>query len=203
MRCFWKRVREQVLLDLVPEQQGPGGSKVAGRVWQWRGKHRLDRDGNFVCGYRSNRTPQDKAKVARAREDTAEWYLAGSKPYHGVVLFGKVPGTVCKKCNRLITTVVTHEEWLEHQDWRERNRSYGGYAVGYRPWYEPGAHPKSPGGRPGRVWAGRHLGKGEAFRCNYLTTLRRKLRLPPAQGGCPRCGRPRNEGGKNGNKVDG
>lgn len=193
MRCRWQEVREETLLDGVGEEQRAGGNKQGGRQWSWRGKHRLDEVGRFVCSYKSHRTPRDTAKVAAAEE----WYW-NVQPTRdkriGAVQHGTTLGTVCRNCLRLITNVVSYEEWIEHQVWRERNPSYGGYGVGYRPWYEPGAHPKQTGGPVGRQWAGRHRGAGKTFACYYLTVLRRELRTPSEQGGCRQCGRLRKEG---------
>ena len=192
MKCWWNQ-REQILLDFAGEQQGPA-VRVAGRQWNWRGKHRLDEKGEFVCAYRSHRVARDKLKVAAARTELWDMVPETDKRL-GTVVFGTKPGFVCKNCLRLITTVVTHAEWVEHQGWRESNPSYGGYAVGYRPWYEPGAHPKSPGGKLGGQWKGRHTGEGAEFQCNYITRLRKLLRARVEDGGCARCGRMRNERG--------
>lgn len=190
MKCWWPK-REQTHLDFAEEEKGPGGDKTGGRQWSWRGKHRLDEKGEFVCAYRSHRTPRDVMKVAAARGEV--WDMLPVKNRLGSLAFGTKPGLVCRNCYRLITTVVTYVEWIEHQAWRETNPSYGGYAAGYRPWYEPGAHPKSPGGPVGGQWKGRHTGAGEEFQCNYITRLRKVLRAKPEDGGCPRCGRMRNE----------
>lgn len=191
MKCFFNRAVEESRWDVIPEEQGPGGL-VAGRSWAWRGKHRRDAAGGFVCAYKSWRTRAKKEEVeARAPIHRDGLARDSNRDVHER---GTTVGKVCKDCGRLITSVVSHEEWLAYQGWREQNTSYGGPRSGYRAWFEPGAHGKAPGGKAGRRVAGKHTGKGEGFRCNYISVMRRGLRIKAANGGCARCGRLRSEG---------
>lgn len=194
MKTLLSEAREECRLDYAAEEQGQAIPSSAGRKWAWRGKHRLDEAGKFVCGYKSWRQASDREKVrggghmhrdSLARDQTRGWDQFER---------GTAAGTVCKLCGRLIESVVTHEEWLAYQDFRERHTSYGGGAAkGYRGWFEPGVHGKGPGGKAS--WKGKHAGGvDEGFRCLYITVLRRKYRIAEEAGGCERCGRLRSEG---------
>lgn len=185
-------VREECLLDYAPEQQGP--PSVVGRKWAWRGKHRLDAAGQFVCDYKSWRQPRDHAKVENGGHFHRDTLARSTKGGLGQFERGTEAGTVCKLCGRLIESVIAHEDWLAYQDFRTRHPSYGGGdAKGYRGWFEPGVHPKGPGGKAS--WKGKHTGGvEEGFRCMYITVLRRGVRVKEEAGGCARCGRLRSEG---------
>lgn len=194
MKTWLADVREECLLDYAPEEPSPFVPSSAGRKWAWRGKHRLDAEGRFVCGYKSWRQARDCVKVSEAGHFHRDTLARSTKGELGQFERGTTVGSVCKLCGRLIESVVTWEEWLAYQAFRERFESYGGGAGrGYRAWYEPGVHGKAPGGKA--MWKGKHAGgAGEGFKCLYITVLRKGLRVREEAGGCGRCGRLRSEG---------
>src|SRR5262245_41468846 len=102
MRCYWAGVKQE--REMATRR---------GRRWSWRGKHRTDAAGSFVCSYKSWRTIANKERIIAVapihRDGLAR--KSSSLPHEQ----GTRVGTVCRECGRLIEYIASHEEWLLYQ----------------------------------------------------------------------------------------
>lgn len=76
------------------------------RSWGWSGKHRLGPHGGFQCHYKAHKGRIDMSNV------------------------GMALGKVCPFCARLITSLLTNDEWQAYQAGRGRSWEQGTKRLG-------------------------------------------------------------------------